>query len=74
MAKFGTCRFESDFIEIILTYTLPIFIESFVTISLNIFLAYQVQKKIQEENRSSGFNTQVEALRQKQSKISRHYI
>ena len=73
--KFGTCKIGSAFIETILTYALPIFTESVVTISLNIFLAfkaYQVQKQIQKENRLSGFDTQVEALRQKESKISRH--
>ena len=51
---------------------IPIFLASFLAISLNVYLtirAYKIHKQIQQETKLSGVNSQVVALKKKQAKV-----
>ena len=80
VAKFGTCRSdEGALFETLTTFMLPIFLTSFLTTVLNIYLtikAYQVYKQMQEESKLSGghstSNDHYKVLKKKQATIKKH--
>ena len=75
VSEYGTCTYGNAFVETITTYATPVFMETIITMSLNVYLAiktYQVNKQIQKETRLSGSTSQVEALKRKQHKLKHH--
>ena len=73
--EYGICTYGNAFVETITTYATPVFMETIITMSLNVYLAikaYQVHKQIQKETRLSGSTSQVEALKRKQHKLKHH--
>ena len=80
VAKFGTCHSNGGTsFETWTTYILPVFLTSFLTTILNIYLtikAYRVHQQIQEESKLSGGhsrdNDQLKTLKKKQATIKRH--
>ena len=80
VAKFGTCHSnDGTMFETLASFTLPIFLTSFLTTILNIYLtikAYQVHKQIQKESKLSGGHSkdsdQLKTLKKKQATIKKH--
>jgi len=76
VSKYGFCLLGNDvFLDVLLTFAIPVFIESVCTISFNAYLAikaYQMHTQIQRETRLSGGNNQVEQLKQQRRNLKRH--
>jgi len=80
VAQFGTCTINDDgILENLIAVTIPMFSSCIITVFLDIYLtikAYQIRKKIQEENKlsggHSGDNDQLKALKKKQANIRKH--
>ena len=81
VAQFGTCIYAHDigFLEFMITLAIPVFLTSFITVSLDVFLtikAYQIRKKIQEESKLSGGhsrdNDKLRALKKKEANIKKN--
>ena len=80
VAKFGVCHSNKGMsLEILISFTLPIFLTSLLTTILNIYLtikAYRVHQQIEEESKLSGGhstdNDQLKTLKKKQATIKRH--
>jgi len=74
--QYGVCTsVEDDYIGYILIYISPITVNSFLAISLNIYLAkiaIQIRKQIEKQTRLSGESAEVTALKKKQRNIQRN--
>ena len=81
VAKFGVCHSNEGDLQTLISFTLPLFLTSFLATVLNVYLtikAYQVHKQIQEESKlsgghSRGDNDQLKALKKKQATIKKHF-
>ena len=80
IAQFGTCiTNDSALLENLIIFTMPMFLACLITVILDVYLtikAYQVRKKIEEENKLSGGHTgdndRLKALKKKNADIKMH--
>ena len=76
VSRYGFCLLEIDrFLEVLLTFAIPVLTESIGTISFNTYLAvkaYQIQQQIQRETRLSGGSNQLEQLKRKRGNLKKH--
>ena len=75
-AQYGICHDDRAFIFSLLTFILPIFVVSLITLTLNIYLsfkAFQVQRQIRRESMLSGTTSnEVNKFKKKQATIKAH--